>query len=230
MVQHDFDYNFHHTNGSHDLHTDINTPQNLHENNNLLDTQPTGFQPHLTDLSQIETNQPSPLHNPLDSQTLTDFQANSSNHLFEQSHLGIAQSSHIHGTFDNQPNSLMDSDSLGNQQFVGDSQSNSLYSEVSDIASGQNPNNFDYNHALTDAQGLSHQRQGFSSGSSGSTPSSPSDIRNNHEVTFTDSSGKTHEGTVTYAHINDNKFDVQTTDGQTINDVPYSQIDKYRSK
>lgn len=93
---------------------------------------------------------------------------------------------------------------------------------------GHDLNSEHLGHPHTD-DNFNHQRLGFQSGIDGYTPTSTHDIHVNDEVTFTDSSGNEHEGTVMYSYINGNSYDVQTTDGQTVK-VFYSQIEKYRSK
>lgn len=61
------------------------------------------------------------------------------------------------------------------------------------------------------------------------SPSSSSNIQPNHEVIFRDSLGREREGTVMKKWFDDT-FNIQGTDGNTYQSVPYARISKYRSK
>jgi hypothetical protein len=61
------------------------------------------------------------------------------------------------------------------------------------------------------------------------SPYSSSDIQPNKEVIFRDSSGREREGTVMIKWFDDT-FNIQGTDGNTYQSVPYARISKYRSK
>ncbi|MFM1843852.1 MAG: hypothetical protein RLZZ490_2595 [Cyanobacteriota bacterium] len=69
------------------------------------------------------------------------------------------------------------------------------------------------------------QRSGFS----GFTPSSPSEIQVNKEVTFTDGDGHSQEGTVLEVGYGGDTYKVQTSNA-TYENVPYHDIQSYRSK
>lgn len=109
-----------------------------------------------------------------------------------------------------QPNSYLENQSLNNRHLqIQENQQNHL------------SENFD---------STSHLRTGFKYGDIGYTPSYPSEITTNKEVTFKDSSGNEYEGTVRSVSFSGDKYDIQDSDGTTHHDVPYHNIEKYRSK
>lgn len=216
MDPHAFDQGLHHAHSDDSLQPDISSPQNLPDHHNPLNDQGTGIHHNpLTDQPNLGIEQPSPLHSPVN-QPLADSPLDPTS--LPGQHLDVYQSSQMH--------------SIHNQHIVTEQfqQPNSLLAHHNQASHHLQSQALHQNHLLADSHLGGHLRQGFVSGASGSTPSHPYDITTNKEVTFKDSSGYEHEGTVMDVHSSGDKYDIQTSDGTTYNNIPYNDIEKYRSK
>lgn len=152
---------------------------------------------------------------------------------YEQSTYSVAQTS-----FDNALDTQDYNNNLWEQQYQ--EQSVSSYDSVSvaepsyghDLAAEnvQLENQNQPTHFTVDTHPGSHLREGFDSGYVGFTPTSPSNIDTYKEVTFKDSSGHEYKGTVMHVSLSGDKYDIQDSEGNTHRDVPFHNIEKYRSK
>ena len=208
MDHHAFDHSLHHANADQNLHSNPSM-HDLQEHNNLLNNDGVGIQyDPLKDHSNLGTEQPFYGQNQLDRQ-LTD------SHLdlnMPGQHFDVYQSS-MHGVH---------SQHMVTEQFH---QPSSLLAHQNQASHQLQAPGLHQNHLLA-THPESHQRQGFA----GLTPSSPSDISTNKEVVFKDSTGHEQEGTVMHVDVSGDKFDIQTSDGNTHHNVPYHNIEQYRSK
>jgi hypothetical protein len=108
---------------------------------------------------------------------------------------------------------------LDQNQFISDYQPPNFSNTISDILAGNHPESFHHD------QFLAHDTQRL--GSANFTPSSPSEISINKEVTF-NADGHEQSGTVMKTNGNDT-YTIQTSNG-TYKNVAYHDIEKYGSK